>query len=74
MHASVEQRTEPRFPVAQSGRRIVLATNVAETSPTVPGIKCDRSRTARISRYSYRTKVQRRLPIELIHRLPPTSV
>jgi ATP-dependent helicase HrpA len=48
------------------GRRIVLATNVAETSLTVPGIKyvIDPG-TARISRYSHRTKVQR-LPIEAI--------
>ncbi|MET7514527.1 ATP-dependent RNA helicase HrpA [Streptomyces sp. NPDC005480] len=47
-------------------RRIVLATNVAETSLTVPGIKyvIDPG-TARISRYSHRTKVQR-LPIEAI--------
>jgi ATP-dependent helicase HrpA len=47
-----------------SGRRIVLATNVAETSLTVPGIRyvIDPG-TARISRYSHRTKVQR-LPIE----------
>ncbi|HHF6447857.1 TPA: ATP-dependent RNA helicase HrpA [Haemophilus influenzae] len=46
--------------------RIVLATNVAETSLTVPGIKyvIDPG-TVRISRYSYRTKVQR-LPIEPI--------
>ncbi len=45
-------------------RRVVLATNVAETSLTVPGIKyvIDPG-TARISRYSQRTKVQR-LPIE----------
>ncbi|KGJ87747.1 ATP-dependent helicase HrpA [Colwellia psychrerythraea] len=49
-----------------SGRNIVLATNVAETSLTVPGIKyvIDPG-TARISRYSYRTKVQR-LPIEAV--------
>jgi ATP-dependent helicase HrpA len=47
-------------------RRIVLATNVAETSLTVPGIRyvIDPG-TARISRYSLRTKVQR-LPIEAI--------
>jgi ATP-dependent helicase HrpA len=47
-----------------SRRRVVLATNVAETSLTVPGIRAviDPG-TARISRYSYRTKVQR-LPIE----------
>ncbi len=49
-----------------SNRRIVLATNVAETSLTVPGIKyvIDPG-TARISRYSHRTKVQR-LPIERV--------
>ncbi len=47
-------------------RRVVLATNVAETSLTVPGIHyvVDPG-TARISRYSHRTKVQR-LPIEAI--------
>ncbi|MFS8102759.1 ATP-dependent RNA helicase HrpA [Lentzea alba] len=49
-----------------TGRRIVLATNVAETSLTVPGIKyvIDPG-NARISRYSHRLKVQR-LPIEPI--------
>jgi len=47
-------------------RRIVLATNVAETSLTVPGIRyVIDSGLARISRYSYRTKVSR-LPIEPI--------
>ncbi len=48
------------------GRRIVLATNVAETSLTVPGIRyvVDPG-TARISRFSNRTKVQR-LPIEAV--------
>ncbi len=51
---------------AHTGRRVVLATNVAETSLTVPGIRyvVDPG-TARISRYSRRTKVQR-LPIEPI--------
>lgn len=49
-----------------SGRRIILATNVAETSLTVPGIKyVIDTGFARVSRYSYRTKVQR-LPIEPI--------
>jgi ATP-dependent helicase HrpA len=49
---------------AHAGRRIVLATNVAETSLTVPGIRyVIDTGLARISRYSYRTKVQR-LPIE----------
>ena len=54
------------FQASRSRRRIVLATNVAETSLTVPGIRyvIDPG-TARISRYSRRTKVQR-LPIEPI--------
>jgi len=48
------------------GRRVVLATNVAETSLTVPGIRyVVDTGVARISRYSSRTKVQR-LPIEPI--------
>ena len=51
---------------SHSGRRVVLATNVAETSLTVPGIRyVVDSGVARISRYSVRTKVQR-LPIEPI--------
>ncbi len=53
---------------SHSGRRIVLATNVAETSLTVPGIRfVIDTGLARISRYSHRTKVQR-LPIEPISR------
>ncbi|RKW71823.1 ATP-dependent RNA helicase HrpA [Galactobacter caseinivorans] len=49
-----------------SKRRIILATNVAETSLTVPGIKyVVDTGVARISRYSHRTKVQR-LPIERV--------
>jgi len=55
-------------PAAQAGtrRRIVLATNVAETSLTVPGIRyVIDAGTARISRYSVRSKIQR-LPIEAI--------
>ena len=54
------------FQPSKTTRRIVLATNVAETSLTVPGIRyvVDPG-TARISRYSRRTKVQR-LPIEPI--------
>jgi ATP-dependent helicase HrpA len=50
------------------GLRVVLATNVAETSVTVPGIRyvIDPG-VARISRYSYRTRVQR-LPIEPVSR------
>lgn len=47
-------------------RRVVLATNVAETSLTVPGIRyVIDAGTARVSRYSARSKVQR-LPIEAI--------
>jgi ATP-dependent helicase HrpA len=49
-----------------TGRRVVLATNVAETSLTVPGIRyVVDAGTARISRYSTRLKVQR-LPVEPI--------
>ena len=67
--SSAEQHRvfEPgRFAHSRLGRRVVLATNVAETSLTVPGIHyvIDPG-TARISRYSHRTKVQR-LPIERI--------
>ena len=48
------------------GRRVIVATNVAETSLTVPGVRSVvDAGTARISRYSRRTKVQR-LPIEPI--------
>ena len=59
--STAEQR---RIFMSHTGRRIVLATNVAETSLTVPGIRyvVDPG-TARISRYSQRLKVQR-LPIE----------
>jgi ATP-dependent helicase HrpA len=47
-------------------RRVVLATNVAETSLTVPGIRyVIDAGTARISRYSVRSKIQR-LPIEAV--------
>jgi ATP-dependent helicase HrpA len=55
-------------PSATAGtrRRVILATNVAETSLTVPGIKyVIDAGTARISRYSTRVKIQR-LPIEAI--------
>ena len=49
-------------------RRVVLATNVAETSITVPGIRfVVDTGLARISRYSYRTRVQR-LPVEPVSR------
>ncbi len=66
LYARLAANEQNRVFQSHSGRRIVLATNVAETSLTVPGIKyvIDPG-TARISRYSYRTKVQR-LPIEAI--------
>ncbi len=54
------------FKPSGSKRRIILSTNVAETSLTVPGIKyVIDSGLARISRYSWRSKIQR-LPIEKI--------
>ncbi|WP_137994401.1 ATP-dependent RNA helicase HrpA [Streptomyces vilmorinianum] len=64
LYARLSHAEQHRVFQAHPGRRIVLATNVAETSLTVPGIKyvIDPG-TARISRYSHRTKVQR-LPIE----------
>ncbi len=59
-------RAAARVPAARARRRVVLATNVAETSLTVPGIRyVIDTGTARISRYSARLKVQR-LPIEPI--------
>lgn len=64
--STAEQNKVFNISSARRGRRIILATNVAETSLTVPGIRyvIDPG-YARISRYSYRTKVQR-LPIEAI--------
>jgi ATP-dependent helicase HrpA len=64
--SAAEQHKVFAAPRGPHGRRVVLATNVAETSLTVPGIRyvIDPG-TARISRYSHRTKVQR-LPIEPI--------
>jgi ATP-dependent helicase HrpA len=66
LYARLSAADQHRVFQRHRGRRIVLATNVAETSLTVPGIKyvIDPG-TARISRYSHRTKVQR-LPIEAI--------
>lgn len=64
LYARLSLKEQSRAFSAHRGRRIVLATNVAETSVTVPGIRyvIDPG-FARISRYSYRTKIQR-LPIE----------
>lgn len=66
LFARLSSAEQNRVFQSHSMRRIVIATNVAETSLTVPGIRyvIDPG-TARISRYSYRTKVQR-LPIEKI--------
>ncbi|MGW5054116.1 ATP-dependent RNA helicase HrpA [Actinokineospora sp. NPDC004072] len=66
LYARLSTAEQHRVFQPHRGRRIVLATNVAETSLTVPGIKyvIDPG-TARISRYSNRLKVQR-LPIEPI--------
>ncbi|MFZ2178204.1 MAG: ATP-dependent RNA helicase HrpA [Rhodococcus sp. (in: high G+C Gram-positive bacteria)] len=64
LYARLSAAEQHRVFSAHTGRRVVLSTNVAETSLTVPGIRyvVDPG-TARISRYSVRTKVQR-LPIE----------
>ncbi len=64
--SAAEQHRVFERPAPGIRRRIVLATNVAETSLTVPGIRSVvDTGTARISRYSARAKVQR-LPIEPI--------
>jgi len=66
LYARLSAAEQHRVFASHTGRRIVLATNVAETSLTVPGIRnVIDTGTARISRYSARTKVQR-LPIEPI--------
>lgn len=66
LYARLSSAEQQRVFTRSPQRRIVLATNVAETSITVPGIRAviDPG-TARMSRYSTRTKVQR-LPIEPI--------
>ncbi len=64
--SAAEHRKIFQLETKKAGRRVVLATNVAETSLTVPGIRyvidCG---LARMSRYSHRSKIQR-LPIEKI--------
>jgi ATP-dependent helicase HrpA len=66
LYARLSAGEQHRVFSAHRGRRIVLATNVAETSLTVPGIVgVVDTGTARISRYNRRSKVQR-LPIEPI--------
>ena len=68
LYARLSQKAQaPIFDATYRGkRRVILATNVAETSLTVPGIGyVIDSGLARLSRYSYRAKIQR-LPIESI--------
>jgi ATP-dependent helicase HrpA len=66
LYARLSTLEQKRVFQPHSQRRIILATNVAETSLTVPGIKyVIDTGTARISRYSIRSKVQR-LPVEAI--------
>lgn len=66
LYARLSAQEQNRVFQPQGRRRIVLATNVAETSLTVPRIRfVIDTGVARMSRYSYRTKVQR-LPIEPI--------
>ena len=68
LYSRLSNSEQNRIFQTHTGRRIVLSTNVAETSITVPniGYVIDTG-LARISRYSYRTKVQR-LPIEPVSR------
>ena len=66
LYARLGPAEQARIFKPHPGRRIVLATNVAETSLTVPGIRhVIDAGFARISRYSHRSKVQR-LPVEVI--------
>ena len=66
LYSRLSVKEQNRIFTSHGGRRIVLATNVAETSLTVPGIRyvIDPG-VARISRYSLRSKVQQ-LPVEPI--------
>lgn len=66
LSAAEQHRVFERSTLAGVRRRVILATNVAETSLTVPGIRyVVDTGTARISRYSNRSKIQR-LPIEAV--------
>ena len=68
LYARLSAKEQRRIfePGKQAGRRVILATNVAETSLTVPGIRyVIDSGLARMSRYSHRAKVQR-LPVEKV--------
>ncbi|MFT5083226.1 MAG: ATP-dependent helicase HrpA [Lentisphaeria bacterium] len=66
LYARLSLEEQNKIFQSHRGRKVVLTTNVAETSITVPGVKyVIDTGVARISRYSLRTKVQR-LPIEAI--------
>ena len=66
LYARLSSAEQHRIFRPHRGRRVVLSTNVAETSITVPGVRyVVDAGTARISRYSRRLKVQR-LPIEAV--------
>ncbi len=68
LYARLSPQEQARIFQPHGARRIVLSTNVAETSLTVPGIRyVIDAGYARISRYSHRSKVQR-LPVERIAR------
>jgi ATP-dependent helicase HrpA len=73
LFARLSQAEQDRIFDGHSQRRIVLATNVAETSLTVPGIKyVIDAGTARVKRYSFRSKVEQLL-VEPISQAAPTS-
>ncbi len=73
LYARLSTAEQSRVFQAHVLRRIVLATNVAETSLTVPGIAyVIDAGTARISRYSVRSKVQR-LPVEAVSQASATQ-
>jgi ATP-dependent helicase HrpA len=66
LYSRLSSKEQDRIFHTAGKQRIIIATNVAETSLTVPGIRhVIDTGLARISRYSYRSKVQR-LPIEAI--------
>ena len=66
LYARLSSAEQQRIFAPHTRRRVVLSTNIAETSLTVPGVRCVvDAGNARISRYSRRLKVQR-LPIEPI--------
>jgi len=68
LYGRLSSARQDRVLARHEGRRVVLATNVAETSLTVPGVRAViDTGLARISRYSYRAKLQR-LPVERVSR------